>query len=384
MASVKGNEDVKKARAAAAKNSKKGQRNWKMQYYVWVGGSMGAIIVAMVMLIIHPDRGPFMTLVNDQALITQLNRNVKTWRAGAASFFEGWTLGDVRMLEGVSVSAMGGAVSNCATLDVDVPENFDSRTKWPQCFNSPIYNMGNCTSSWAIATASSLSNRFCISSPQEHADLMFSPQQLLSCDNMNRGCNGGDIDTAWTYVEREGLVSEICFPYQADSSIACHSRCTNEVPLKAASHCVMNTDVAMRKEIMTNGPVVAPLFLMDDLLVYRGGLYQESPTAMQLSDSRRQRIIHAVKIVGWGMMEGKSYWLIENSWGEDWGENGYAKIARGSDSDKKEGIIAESYVLAGTPASAKVDADEDADFEADVDLEDVDADLEDDDTADAA
>merc|ERR1712061_498907 len=91
------------------------------------------------------------------------------------------------------------------------------------------------------------------------------------------------------------------------------------------------------------------------------------------------RIIHAVKIIGWGVMEGKSYWLIENSWGEDWGENGYAKVIAGADPEKKEGIVIETYVLAGTPASKKVEQWEDNDeFESDIDLEDNDIDLDDD------
>jgi cathepsin B len=354
------------------------------QYYIAAGVSVGSVLVAMVIMMINPDKGPFQTPVNDPGLIAQLNRNVRSWAAGASAFFEGWTIGDVKLLEGVSVSQMGGAVSNCVVPEVDLPESFDAREKWAQCFNSPIYNMGNCTSSWAITTASVLSNRFCISDPAVHADVMLSPQQLLSCDNVNRGCNGGDIDTAWTYAEREGLVSEICFPYQADGSVSCHSRCDTEKPMKAASHCVLNTEQIIRREVFTNGPVVAPVFLMDDFLVYKSGVYAESPTAMQLSDARRQRILHAVKIVGWGKQDGKNYWLIENSWGEGWGEHGYAKVLRGGDPEKKEGIVVETYVLAATPASPSDAAADEDDFEADVDLEDVDIDdLDSDDSAGA-
>merc|ERR1712224_831782 len=112
-------------------------------------------------------------------LITHINRNSKSWRAAASAFFEGWTVGDAKLLKGVSISQMGGAVAPCPVPDIPVPEQFDLREKWPQCFQSPIYNMGNCTASWAIATASALSNRFCMSNPAEHSELMLSPQQLL-------------------------------------------------------------------------------------------------------------------------------------------------------------------------------------------------------------
>jgi cathepsin B len=331
------------------------------------------------MLVINPDRGPFQIPVNDGNLISHVNRNAKSWQAGASSFFEGWTLGDAKMLEGISVSQMGGAVTGCPVNEFaeKPPENFDAREKWPQCFSSPIYNMGNCTASWAIATASALSNRFCVANPSEYSELMLSPQQLLSCDTMQRGCNGGDIDTAWNFVEREGLVSEICFPYQADATVSCSTKCSSETPLKAASHCVLNDEIAIRREIFNNGPVVAPVFLVDDFLVYRGGLYQEMPTATQLSDQRRQRILHAVKIVGWGRMDGKKYWIIENSWGEDWGEHGYAKVVAGGIPEQRTGIMIENYILAPTPFHQKVDDDLEPDFESDVDLEDIDVELDD-------
>jgi len=374
------NADLKRVKAAAAGRSKS-KKNSNMQYIVWVGGMVVLLVGACITLIIHPDRAPHQIPVNDASLIVHANRNAKTWKAGASSFFEGWTVGDAKMLVGVSISGMGGSLPNCAVADAPIPEQFDSREKWPQCFSSPIYNMGNCTASWAIATASALSNRFCVSSPEYYGDLMLSPQQLLSCDTMNRGCSGGDIDTAWNYIQREGLVSEICFPYQADSTVSCTSRCVTETPMKAGAHCVLNTDAAIKKEIFLNGPVVALLFLVDDFLIYRGGLYQSLPTATQLTDTQRQRIIHAVKIIGWGMMEGKSYWLIENSWGEDWGEHGYAKVVAGGDPENNRGgIVIETFVLSGVPASKKVEdtIEDDPDFDTDADLEDIDVDLEDD------
>jgi len=369
--------DVKRVKAAAAGRTKV-KRSTKTQYVIWVGGMVVLIVGACIMLIINPVRGPHQIPVNDASLIEHANRNAKTWRAGASSFFEGWTMGNAKLLVGVSVSGLGGSVSNCVVVDTTTPKDFDSREKWSQCLSPRVYNMGNCTASWAIATASALGNRFCVSNPWEYSDLMLSPQQLLSCDTMNRGCSGGDIDSAWNYIEREGLVSENCFAYQADSTISCSSRCDTEDPFKADSHCLLSDEASIKKEIFLNGPVVALVFLVDDFLFYRGGLYQQLPTATQLTDTRRQRILHAVKIIGWGTMEGKSYWLIENSWGEDWGEHGYAKIVAGGSPDKREGIIVESYVLAGTPASKLVEEEieDDPDFDVEGELADIDVDLD--------
>jgi len=363
--------DLSKVKEAQAKRAKV-KKNTTLQYYIWIGGAVAALVGAVVLLIVNPDKGPSGVAVNDDGLITHVNRNAKTWKADKSEMFDGWSLGDAKRLEGISVS---GQSQPCVVPDTQVPDSFDAREKWPQCFNQPIYSMGNCTASWAVATASALSNRFCISSPSEYADLMLSPQQLLSCDSANRACAGGDVDAVWGYIEREGLVNESCFPYQGDGLVGCTTKCSDGASLRAASHCHLNNVAAIQKEVFLNGPVAAPIFLVDDFLVYSRGLYQEMPTATQLSAANRQRLIHLVKIVGWGSMQGKNYWLIENSWGADWGEGGYAKIVAGGDHQKRESIMIETYVVAGTPASGKLGDDADDD----IDLEDIDLDLEDED-----
>merc|ERR1719359_1064230 len=101
--------------------------------------------------------------------------------------------------------------------------------------------------------------------------------------------------------------------------------------------------------------------------------------ATQLTDSRRQRLLHALKLIGWGTaQDGKNYWIVENSFGKDWGEGGYGQIlgsGQQKDEDrvglsKGDGIVLESYVIAGTPASSKVDEVEDDAIDAE--LEDID------------
>lgn len=355
--------DLKRVKAAAASRTKKTGKNYHTQYVLWIGGSIGSVIIAGIVLIINPDKGPFQIVVNDRNLIMHFNRNAKGWTAGPSSFFDGWTIGDVKLLDGVGVSQLGANVPACMVPEATVPASFDARTKWPACFRADIYNMGNCTASWAIATTSALSNRFCISDPDAYGKAMLSPQQLLSCDQNNRGCRGGSIDSVFLHIEKEGLVSEDCFPYEADSTVGCKSHCKGEGLRKAASHCMLSGEVAIRREILLNGPVVGLIFLLDDFLVYRGGLYQETPTSLQLTGmgKRGNRLVHAVKILGWGEMEGKPYWLLENSWGKDWGERGFAKVVRGGNPEKKESIVLETFMVAGTPASTKIG--EDAEFD---------------------
>jgi len=93
---------------------------------------------------------------------------------------------------------------------------------------------------------------------------------------------------------------------------------------------------AIQTEIMTHGPVEAAFSVYADFLAYKSGVYQHVSGSMLGG--------HAVKILGWGTEDGTPYWLVANSWNEDWGAMGYFKIRRGTD---ECGI--EDEITAGTP-----------------------------------
>jgi len=373
------NATVQKAQAVVNARSKKGTAR-KLQYAFWIGGTVASIIGAVILMIVNPGKHASSVAVNDESVIMHVNRNAKTWSAGANEFFEGWTIDDVKALEGIGLSSKSSNIGTCkmpAHADAQLPESFDSRKKWPQCFNYPVYSMGNCTASWAITAASSLSNRFCIANPDEYPNFQLSPQHLLSCDSMQRGCRGGSIDTVWDYIQGDGLVTETCMGYQADSSISCNSKCSNERPFKAGSRCVLTNEEMIKHEVMTNGPVVALVFLTNDFLIYKGGVFKELPTSIQIADSKRSRQLHAIKIVGWGREKREKYWLIENAWGNEWGANGFGKVAIGTGSTgshERGSILIDTFVIAGTPFSEKLGGNDEPSLFADENLEDLDLD----------
>lgn len=347
--------DPKKVKAAAASRHRKPAKNWHLEYVLWSGGFAATIGIAAIAMITGSGRSQ--TLVNDPSLIRHVNNNAETWKAGPSSFFDGWRLADVKdSLNGILVSNQFSVLPECQLPKIEVPARFDSREKWPSCFEYPVYEMGNCSSSWAIATASAMGNRFCIADPTANARLRLAPQQLLSCDKdiNSKGCRGGMLDFVWQYLKNEGLVSEDCFPYQGDSSVPCESRCDSEAPRRVGSVCRLADEEAMRQEILINGPVVAPIMLVDDFLTYRSGVYREMATATQLVNQDSQRQLHAVKFIGWGTTPDKeAYWIIENSWGSSWGEQGFARIAAG-DPTKKQTSFIQEWTFAGTPASSKL------------------------------
>lgn len=85
-------------------------------------------------------------------------------------------------------------------------------------------------------------------------------------------------------------------------------------------------------ELSTNGPMEASFTVYEDFLAYKSGVYHHV-TGSALGG-------HAVKIMGWGTENGTPYWLVANSWNEDWGDKGFFKIRRGSnDCGFESGIV---------------------------------------------
>lgn len=87
-------------------------------------------------------------------------------------------------------------------------------------------------------------------------------------------------------------------------------------------YCLASEEEGIKREIFKNGPVVAVMPVYRDFLVYKSGVYTV------VEGTSRFHSGHAVKIVGWGKDKETqaSYWILENSWGESWGINGFAYV----------------------------------------------------------
>jgi len=145
----------------------------------------------------------------------------------------------------------------------------------------------------------------------------------MDCDTAEQGCNGGYPNDAWSFLVKNGAPSESCYAYKG-SQTSCPSKCTSGSALdtvKAASVVTYASTNAMKNDLITNGPVETYFMVYEDFYYYSTGIY--TPTTTQ------EVGYHAVKIIGWGVDNGVSYWLVQNSWGTSWGMSGYFKIATG-------------------------------------------------------
>lgn len=204
----------------------------------------------------------------------------------------------------------------------DLPEYFDARDKWGSSIH-PIRNQGQCGSCWAFGATEAFSDRLAISG----TDVILSPQHLVSCDNNNMGCNGGYLSLAWIFMKDTGVVSDECYPYTSGDTQKdgdCFTACQDGSEWKTHHVDLLDhpkDEISIRLELYENGPVEAAFTVYEDFMSYQSGIYQHV-TGELLGG-------HAIKFIGWGNIDGTDYWLMANSWGEDWGDRGFFKIKVG-------------------------------------------------------
>lgn len=357
---------LKAAKEAASRRSKAKKGHPELLYYV-AGGIVAASTVFAIWLGLTNEvskkgsagagQGASQdhALVNDASYIRGVTSDARgNFTAAASPFFDKFTYADFKHgldgigLHGADMIGMPGALQRCEKDDDleggVVPLTYDSREAHPTCFGD-IYDAGNCSSGYAVAAATSLSNRFCIADSTKYKNLRLSPQQIISCDKKSKGCQGGGVDSVWSYIQRRGLYPEECVPFAGGKQAACKTECKEDQKLKALSHCLLGGDEKeMKREIFNRGPVVAPIYVHDDFLVYESGIYSPTRYSRAQHGADNKPVFQAVTVLGWGKADGVKYWIISNSWGASWGEKGYARVAIDS-------IVREGYSLVATAAT---------------------------------
>jgi cathepsin B len=207
-----------------------------------------------------------------------------------------------------------------------LPDDYDWRSQSPNCVH-PIRDQAQCGSCWAFGATEALSDRFCIAS-NGAVDVVLSPQDMVSCDNWDMGCNGGILSFAWSYLSSTGVATDDCTPYTSGTGQvqSCPKSCADGSSIKkykcAKSSTVNAKGVAkIQSEIYANGPVETGFDVYEDFFSYKSGIYHY--TAGSKAGG------HAVKIIGWGQEGGVNYWICANSWGTSWGMDGFFNIEWG-------------------------------------------------------
>jgi C1A family cysteine protease len=198
---------------------------------------------------------------------------------------------------------------------------------------TPVKNQGNCGSCWSFSATGSLEGSYAIAQNMNISDWSgFSEQQLVSCDKQDSGCNGGLMDTAFTWIKGNGgICSEADYPYTSGttgSDGSCQSTCQSVGSSSPAGYTDVDTTDAAMQSAITQQPVsVAIQANQPAFQMYSGGV---------LTGRCGDRLDHGVLAVGYGTWtDGTTeYWTVKNSWGASWGMAGYILIEKGGDAPK--------------------------------------------------
>lgn len=286
---------------------------------------------------------------------------------------------------------------------IDIPNSFDGRIVWKGLLTEPK-NQGSCGSCWAFASTSCLADRFNIQSmgllnvdlssarlvlcdqqgrlrnikhPEYNLEEV-SVQEVYSANT--RACFGASLMDAWTYLYVFGTNTAECFPYDMKtygmfnqlsglgidpipektpiciqmsgilgdmcSDVKFDVRTSSEIGTPAKFYKALHMyaiagikkdngdEKNIRYDIFKWGPVCSAMKIYPDFYTFKGkGIYQWNKQYKQVG-------AHAIEIVGWGEQSNKKYWIVKNSWGTDWGDQGYFKILRGvNECEIEENVI---------------------------------------------
>jgi|Transcript_112411 cathepsin C len=225
-------------------------------------------------------------------------------------------------------------------VEKTLPKEFDWRkARGGRNFLEPVMDQADCGSCYAVSTMRMLTARHKIETNNTNAE-PWSISFPLHCGEYTQGCKGGYGFLVSKWSEDVGLIPASCSPY--NTSGTCHSTCdpkTMKKRYRAANHHLVggfygnSSSVPMMLELFNNGPLVVSFEPTDDFMMYSGGIFSQLevsvPTPLVKHNSEWQKVDHAVLLIGWGEENGQKYWMVQNSWGADWGEGGYFRIARG-------------------------------------------------------
>jgi C1A family cysteine protease len=203
-----------------------------------------------------------------------------------------------------------------ALPETDLQAEIDWRTKGAV---TPVKNQGQCGSCWAFSTTGSVEAAYFLSQGTLKS---FSEQQLVDCAGgiyHNNGCNGGLMDYAFQYIEKNPLELEGDYPYTARDG-TCHATAA-----KGVAHVSGFTDVpanqASQLVAALNNTTVSVAIEADQMAFqsYKSGV---------ITTGCGTQLDHGVLAVGYGTLNGQAYFLVKNSWGASWGDQGYVRIGQ--------------------------------------------------------
>ena len=218
-------------------------------------------------------------------------------------------------LDGIMMSSIG----------VDDDDEFDWRTVPERV--GPVKDQGQCASGYAFAATGLLEGQLYKHGSTGGKLVPLSEQELVDCTtDPEMGCFGNtDADAINKINAIGGLETESDYPYEAHDNVC---RFHNKSVITVATHKIVTYDKdekVIKQTLRNYGPVSAEFKVTVALTKYQSGVFADKTCS-----SPDDMYNHHVLLVGYGTDPNEGdYWIVKNSWGTEWGEQGYFRVKRG-------------------------------------------------------
>jgi len=216
-----------------------------------------------------------------------------------------------------------------------LPESFDWRDHNGRTYIGEIRNQGGCGSCYSFSASAAAEGTYNIATGNYNdACADFSESFIIWClgslpeyNGHFYGCDGAD----YGYYELDALVNDgICpetdFPYTTNEPESC-SHWEDTTVCFDSWHRISCGDIdAIKTAIMNYGVIDAAVYAGNAFQAYSSGIYEDTNTSCDASPCYYAQTNHAIALVGWDDNNGEGYWILRNSWGTSWGEDGYMRI----------------------------------------------------------
>ncbi|XP_060581353.1 dipeptidyl peptidase 1-like isoform X2 [Ruditapes philippinarum] len=295
---------------------------------------------------------------SNTTFVTDINRHQRSWTAVKYPEYENMEIEDMIRRAGgrksriTDIPKPAPVSPEHARIAVGLPKSFDWRNVNGVNFVSPIRNQASCGSCFAFSAMGMNEARWRVMS-NNTAQPVFSPQDIVECSEYSQGCEGGfPYLIGGKYAEDFGLVLEECNPYTgSDGACSTKKDCPRMYSTKyeyIGGYYGACNEALMRIELVKNGPMAVAFEVYNDFMHYKSGVYHHTGLTDRFNPFEITN--HAVLLVGYGTdmtnpETPQDYWIVKNSWGEGWGEDGYFRIRRGVDECSIESIAVQSFPI---------------------------------------
>lgn len=323
--------------------------------------------------------GYYSTKVKHHQIVDRINSQQSSWKAGVYSDeFIRQKMGQLQKRAQIKMgkdklapsSEAAGTAGKREKMDENLPKEFNWDNVNGTSFIEPVLDQQDCGSCYAVSSVHMLTGRYRVH--KKNPDIEgFSVNFPLYCSDLNQGCNGGYPSLVSLWSKHVGLIPKKCTNDYYTSSVAtCKSTITSHVEEDKFKDCVKTAEKEnalasvsnwnyiggyyggcsagkMMADMFQHGPLAVALEPGMDFMYYRSGIYKSTPVDANVP---WVKVDHAVLAIGWGEdAETKDpYWVVQNSWGDSWGERGNIRMIRGDNDSGVEFQAVAAYMQDGT------------------------------------